>query len=427
MTMSRRQIIAAAGVLGLSPERAKAAVPDGLEQLQRHGRYLPRWLELVDVEGERRRQLTALGPAQANLVGWMVRDLTSQYAAFLGLEALALREAPRGPALPGPGEELVSEDALAYIGDAGRHEQIIMLNEAHNASRHRGFLAELIQRLHDVGFRALAAETFTEGVRALGRGSQLRYLHGWYSLDPVFAEAVRLALALGWRLIPYEDRGRTDPSLAFGGEAAMSREQAQAENLRHAMDQSPGLRILVFGGYGHIMETGGAFAARLKTMTGVDPFTIGQSTTGSFGPHGEDTPSIKALLERFQPERPVLIRRVEDARPNGRSDAALTIEGTDVLVVHPALPDVCGRPGWLARAGWRKPVEMATPPGSGPRLLQALHATDTDPAIPADQVMLSDNATAAVLYLAPGDYRLRLETVNGFIDLGDQRVTASSR
>jgi hypothetical protein len=153
------------------------------------------------------------------------------------------------------------------------------------------------------------------------------------------------------------------------------------------------------------------FASRFKRDTGIDPLTIGQAGVGAFGPHAEDAPPVVALLERLRPEHALLLS------PNAPQPGVLTAEETDLLVLHPSLPDIDGRPAWLAQDDRRRRVEVATPAGAGPRLLQAIHAADPDPAIPADQFLISDDGGPAVLWLTPGPYRLRLETAAGFVPL----------
>ena len=67
-------------------------------------------------------------------------------------------------------------------------------------------------------------------------------------------------------------------------------------------------------------------------------------------------------------------------------------------------------------------METGVPAGVGPRLLQAIHAADADPAIPADQFLVEDAGGPAVLWLRPGRYRLRLETAAGFTPLDEVEV-----
>ena len=425
MRLSRRGLLAALSipVLAAGPGRALEAAPLASGLLREQGRYLPRWIELLDEPGERARVLTMLGPDQPQYVDQVLRDGITQYASFLGDEAIALRDASRSATTPDPEADLVAEEALAAIVEASRGHRVVMLNEAHVASRHRAFLGRLIVALRAEGFTHLAAETFSENVGELRTGDSVSFRHGWYIADPVYAEAVRQALDLGYRLVAYEqrqDQRAADPSLSDS--ATLVREQAQADNLQAAMAAEPDMRVLVFVGYGHLTENGPAFGARFKADTGIDPLTIGQAGTGSFGPHVEDAPPVRALLERFQPVQPVVILK-SGARPaSAVSIEALTAEKTDLLLMHPSLPDIDGRPAWLAGDPARRRLEVAVPAGTGPRLGQAIHAADPDPAIPADQMLVDDAGGAVVLFLRPGRYRIRLETPAGFVPLEDRVV-----
>ncbi|MGV8930276.1 MAG: hypothetical protein ACOH1E_11030 [Brevundimonas sp.] len=425
MRLSRRGVLAALplALLAARPTSAFQADPLTARQLLREqGRYLPRWIELLDEPAERARVLTMLGPDQAQAVDWVLRDGITQYASFLGDEATALREASRSVTTPDPEADLIAEDALAAIVEASRGHRVVMLNEAHVASRHRAFLGRLIVALRGEGFTHLAAETFAEGVGELRAGYPLSFRHGWYLGDPVYAEAVRQALDLGYRMIAYEQReDQRSGELSLSDAATLTREQVQADNLKAAMAADPDMRVLVFVGYGHLTEDGPAFGARFKADTGIDPLTIGQSETGSFGPHVEDAPPVLALLERFRPTQPVLILKAGTRPASAASVEALTVEKTDLLLMHPSLPDIDGRPAWLAQDPARRRLEVAVPAGAGPRLLQAVHAADPDPAIPADQMLIDDAGGAAVLFLRPGLYRIRLETPAGFVPL-EQRV-----
>jgi hypothetical protein len=404
------------------PARAFQADPLTARQLLREqGRYLPRWIELLDEPAERARVLAMLGPDQAHAVDWVLRDGITQYASFLGDEATALRDASRSVTTPDPEADLVAEEALAAIVEASRGHRVVMLNEAHVASRHRAFLGRLVVALRDEGFTHLAAETFAEGVGELRAGDPLSFRHGWYVGDPVYAEAVRQALDLGYRLIAYEQReDQRSAELSLSDAATLTREQVQADNLKTAMAADPDMRVLVFVGYGHLTEDGPAFGARFKADTGIDPLTIGQSGTGSFGPDVEDAPPVRALLARFRPIRPVVILKAGTRRASAASVEALTAEKTDLLLMHPSLPDIDGRPAWLAQDPARRRLEVAVPAGAGPRLLQAVHASDPDPAIPADQMLIDDPGGAAVLFLRPGLYRIRLETPEGFVPLEER-------
>lgn len=418
MHLSRRTVLTAAAALAAAPAASARQMVPAERPLQGQGRYLPRWIEMLDEPGERARLLAMLGADQAEHIDWVMRDTVTQYAAFLGDEASALKGAGQSVSTLDPASDLETVDALEAIVSASRGHRVVILNEAHVASRHRALLGRLIPPLRAEGFTHLAAETFDESIAALAPGQPLSFRHGWYIADPVYAEAVRHARELGYKLIPYEqrdDQRSSDPSLSDS--ATMVREQAQADNLRAALAADPDMRVLVFVGYGHLAENGPQFAARFKRDTGIDPLTIGQAGTGSFGPHVEDAPPVRALLERFKPTAPVVLLKAGTRPGSAATDADLTPEDSDLLVMHPSLPDMDGRPSWLASDPERRRLEVAIPAGSGPRLLQAVHAAEPDPAIPADQFLVTDAGGVAVLFVRPGAYRVRLETAAGFVPL----------
>jgi hypothetical protein len=98
--------------------------------------------------------------------------------------------------------------------------------------------------------------------------------------------------------------------------------------------------------------------------------------------------------------------------------------GADLAVFHPSLPEVDGRPGWLAADKVRKRLVVTTPkraPGEVV-IVQAIHAYEPERAVPADQHVLAKGETRAVLFLRPGTYRLRIEGDAGFTALKTVRV-----
>lgn len=386
------------------PDRLKAAI----DALQSQGRYLP---------------LHRLGRAGDD-PGF--RDALEQAKAFVGDEAGALaRAGGRSRATPPDLSDAKAEDAIAAIVRASAGRRVVMLNEAHTASRHRMFLAQVLRALHREGFTHLAAETFSsdspmaEQVGALRPGGRLHLGLGYYIADPVYAEAVREALELGYRLVPYEQREDQQSPSRDPAARIPIREQAQADNLSAALARWPKGRFVVFVGYGHLNERddptyGPWFAARLARDAGLDPLTVHQSNVGSFGPHAADNPLTRAVLARFRPSRPIVVS------PSPRLDGW---PQADLDVFHPSLPDRDGRPGWLAGDARRRRIRLSLPsPAREPMLVQAVPSADSDPAIPADQYPLMDGAREAVLYLRPGRYRVRLETPDGFIPQGAVRA-----
>lgn len=356
--------------------------------------------------------------------------LARQWAALVGEEAYAMAQ-ENGMTSPVPDlSGAAAEDAVAAVVRAAAGRRVVMLNESHSASRHRLFLAKLIRALRAEGFNHLAAETFTNRldtdapkVTDLSAGDQFGFGHGTYSADPVFAEAVREALGLGYRLVAYEQRRDQQATTPESSARIAAREQAQAENLATALAAAPEARFLVHVGLAHLLEKPDGrgntwFAERLKAMTGIDPLTVTQASTGAFGPHAPDPPLATAVLARFKPIAPIIV-----TLPDGKSLGAAAWSA-DLAVFHPRLSDIDGRPGWLAADPLRRRLRHPAPAerADGQLLAQALHAREADPAIPADQYVLPGGATSLVFHLRPGRYRLRLESAAGFTPLGEVNV-----
>jgi hypothetical protein len=185
-------------------------------------------------------------------------------ASFLGDEAFALRSAGMGPSddptLP---PDATAQDAVAAIVEAARDRRVVMLNEAHVASRHRHFLARLLRALRPLGFEILAAEDFVNAsgpgapdVRTYRAGTALNSNFGFYLHDPVYGEAVREAADLGYRLAAYEQRREQRQAGETGAAAIARREPAQAENfIADVLAANPKARVLVHVGYAHLRKT----------------------------------------------------------------------------------------------------------------------------------------------------------------------------
>ena len=405
MYISRRRILGAGLSAMLYPTLAPAAAddPKELALLSTQGRYAPLLKRAMNSGDE------------------FTAQMRGQWGALVGDERLAFRDFQP---LANPAVDLTgarAEPALAAIRAGAQGRRVVILNEAHIASRHRGFLSKTLSALRRDGFTHLAAETFANDgdsarlVERLGPGAPVTQEIGYYTCDPVFAEAVRDALRLGYKLFPYEERQDEKPP-ADSRDAVSVREAAQARNFLQQLARRPGARVVAYVGYSHLAETpdpdGNAwFALQLKRMAGIDPLTIDQAYPGSFGPHGKDSPLAAAILARFKLSEPVAVHsRSGDLLGRGPWLP-------DLAIFHPQLPDGFGRPGWLARDPARREVRVRLPIGlmhGGPIIAQAHHADEPRLSVPADQFVVDAATRTACFYLRPGRYRIRLERPDGF-------------
>lgn len=401
-----------AGIAWTAPVTGQARAPlDPIEAISEKGLYLP--------ELGRLREAVKSNPAY--------RQVLAQFRAILGDEAGAMREwrmIVRPATAPPP--DLTdyalyrAEPALEAIVAAARGRRLVILNEAHHASRCRAFAAQILTRLRAEGFDLLVAEDFTSDpdvrfAERMANGNPVTTDLFNYGRDPVYAELIRQARAGGYRLACYEmTPAQRPPDDADGPTRIAVREAAEATNLAALLRDNPDARMVVYCGHGHLAEKSlGAhtvMATRLKAATGIDPLTIDQSL-GLPSPAGIfESPTVTAVLGHFKPTEPILVRA-----PDGGSLAFVTFRGAvDLTVFHPRLQDdPDGRPAWLAGDGRRRAafaLPRQVPAGA---LLQAVpraEALTAPNVVPADQYMARPGAREAVFFLRPGRYEIRMET-----------------
>ena len=408
---TRRGFGLGAGSLGLAaapPLRAQEALSVD-DRLYGEGRYLPVYLDL--------KTKAAAGDRAAG-------GMLSQFASFVGDEQSAIGSVERPPAASIPRPDLTSaesRDALEAIVEGARDTRVVILNEAHNISGHRAFAAQVARALRPLGYDWFAAETFTppQGEHAPSIGGYREGMpfisgFGYYTHDPVYAETVREAARLGYRFADYEQtQAQSAPDDATPEVQIATREQAQADNLiAKVLASNPDARVFVHVGYSHAMEKPGLggtwFAARLKEKTGIDPLTIEQSGNWPAMDPANDAPHVAAVLERFAPERPIVVSS------GGVTIANRTYAGQmDLSVFHPRKAPVSGRPGWLAADPARRAFTVDVPAFEGIALLQAIRASEGPAGVPADHFLLTPGQSRATFFLYPGSYYVRLERAAG--------------
>jgi hypothetical protein len=200
------------------------------------------------------------------------------------------------------------------------------------------------------------------------------------------------------------------------------REEAEAANLvANVLDKNPDARVFVYCGFSHAAKRPIAsntwMAARLMRKTGIDPLCIDQTEGLPYYDRAREPAELSAVLSRFAPDKPIVVRTAAGA-PHALGDFNGAV---DLAVVHPRLPRVDGRPGWLASAPRRRlEIELPAPLG-GQALLQAVPSAEASMApnvVPADQMLIDPGARSGVLFVRPGRYDLRLETLDGVMPLG---------
>jgi hypothetical protein len=245
---------------------------------------------------------------------------------------------PAWPTTAGRAAGTVAEQ----LAELARATTIVIVNEAHDESRHRELIRQLAVALRRQGFTYYAAETLTDAPQRPDEPFG-RIDAGYYTLEPAFGRLLRTVKELGYRVVAYEYLGGPADAAADRAALMVRREEAQANNLvTQIFAREPQAKVLIHVGYSHAAEValpnfGGSLewmAARLKAKTGIDPLTIDQFRCAS----SSDAVELAAISTELPSGAhdvavaypPTVLFR---GRPQWRIDAgAIAVELPDVLV-----------------------------------------------------------------------------------------------
>jgi hypothetical protein len=290
--------------------------------------------------------------------------------------------------------DVQAADALKEIVRHARSAQIVILNEDHLEPRHRAFGLQVARALRPLGYRHLALEAFLSGdddqvvadhMRQVAARGYPVHTDGMYTNDPMFADFLTQAMALGYQPHAYDGGPRT------AGDRVAAREQFQAQNIaRRILAADPRAKILVYVGFRHATEVpfdGGLgrqmewMARRLKRITGIDPLTVDQR---------EHVPA-ECLSEGLL-RRGTLASRFGDVvlKQSRRPFAFGSYRGAvDLHVLHLPVAPISGRPAWMTQVG-RRPLRVpaALLGGNSRKLIQAFAPGASQDAVPIDQILV---------------------------------------
>jgi hypothetical protein len=338
------------------------------------------------------------------------REMYATLASFVGEyeEADALYPLPEPDKDPAAAGYVNAVPANPSVRAMSRGTRAVFINESHASVQTRAAIYTLLHPLREEGYRYLAIEGMTTAPAAPGacsdaapfdaalsdRGYPQRKT-GFYIREPVFAEIVREALRLGYRLVAYETTAPTAGAME-------EREQRQAKNLACLFKDDPNAKLVVIAGFSHVSKSadaavpGGMMAARFRTLTGIDPLTI-------------DTTSL--LHVRREPFRfGDRARALHPSQGFALVDAAGNMYGSDaydLMILAAAAEERNATASWLELDGARKPAAV---PSSGcrdhwPCLVEAFPAGETS-GIPADSCVVETAGKTCRLFLHEGEFTI---------------------
>ncbi len=297
-------------------------------------------------------------------------------------------------------------DAAEYLTRLASRHQVTMLNEAHHIPSHRAFLIGLLKGFKDAGYRYLAIETLQDSL--INQSRNVGYHTGYYSREPLFAEAIRYALKMGYQLVPYESQIECDNAKSDRNYCNSFRDSVMAVNLSKVMIDDPTAKMLVFAGYDHIHK-GNAngwkkMAEYFQDITGIEPLSVDQAIHSEHYYPQFDTKEFSAVNQSLNILRPVVAVKGADIW-HGRF--------VDVSVIHPHYrKDRTRRPFFYELNGLRKSFDLSSLALGEGRIVQAYYENEAPgKRIPADQIGGAE--VNRVLYLFPGRYELVIKSPDG--------------
>ena len=320
--------------------------------------------------------------------------------------------------------------ALDFIPQLAKKYRVVFLNEAHNIAMTRTLTVRLLKPLREEGFTVFAVETlYPTDIAALNKRGYPVATSGFYTREPIYAEMVRTALKLGYKVVAYE---------ADANHAGNAREAQQAANLSKILKDDPNAKLVVNAGYAHIQKTGKFLGAQSMAEhfvkdSGIEPLSVEQTVLIPHQDRAMDHPDYAALVAAAQPREPIVFID-KDAKPWSLRP------GYDVSVIFPEQQFALGRPTWASLWGARVPYVVSgnVCQQHWPCMVAARYAEEGDDAIPADRVVLDpvplmtinsvkitrgqDSIPIGRLYLRP-DHRYRLTISDERHRIGSQMIT----
>jgi len=288
--------------------------------------------------------------------------------------------------------------AKEYILNRSKNEKLIIINEAHNNSRHRVFTTSLLKGLYKNGYRFLGIEALDDTMINKRKfptfGSGTMYIH-----ESQYANLIKEAIDMGFTLLNYEYLGK--------GRTGKDREIGQAENIAKVIAQNPNAKFLIHCGYDHLNEeTPGikewekAMAARVRDLTGINPFTIDQIPGSEKGDLKFNTPYIQMANLK----NPSVMVNAQGEAYNGE----IGKKRGDCSVIYPVSTYTNERPNWLRLDGRRNAFHIPTNLISEyPVLVMAYRNNELEnEGIPADVTEITNKDQKVDLILEKGDYRI---------------------
>ena len=283
-------------------------------------------------------------------------------------------------------EQKVNKNIIEQIIEQSNNTRIVMINENHVFPEHRVFTTSLLEGLYKNGFRYLALEDLSaKYVIDLNGRNYPKEKDGFYINEVMYANMVRRAREIGFKMIAYDDNMAWDIS---------ERDSIGATELCKVFLQDTKAKMLVHCGFGHIDKSAKVLAHFVSEMIGIDPLIINQVNY---------TTDVQNVFNK-----PIGIEPISKKSVNHYQFPA------DIQVLHPDYDLIDSRPDYLFKNGRiKKVINLSNINRKGEIIIEIRIQGEEDSAIPLDRILIDEKASKVTVSSFPNRTEAVIKNNNG--------------
>ncbi|MFT4678766.1 MAG: hypothetical protein ACI9RU_001128 [Litorivivens sp.] len=292
--------------------------------------------------------------------------------------------------------------AVAEITKAASKVDYLLINEAHHKPFHRLFTLSLLSNLKEQGYTSLAIETLAKDDISVNDSKKIDKGLGGLAIEPNYANLIRQALALGYKILPY------DYNEEF--EFTQRDSAAAARLLEHKVNGSKG-KTIVHCGSEHVDRTQKSLVYWLEEMSKAKVLSVNQTFFCEEFSKTKESPFYQMAVTQFKNKEPFVLKNDKEFYKED--------ETSDIFVFHPRTSYVDNRPDWFLRFTSpvvRYPVlipEKILKDISELALVQVYLKGEESDGIPVDQFMIGpDIAFKQTTFVSKGNYVIQVKNID---------------
>lgn len=297
-------------------------------------------------------------------------------------------------------KKYAAKNAIKEIIEASDQYDYILINEAHHKPQHRIFTLSLLQELKKSGYTTLAIEGIGLQDTIVNYSKIPDENIGGLVMEPNYANLIRGAIKLGYKILPYD----YDSDFSFSLRDSIGAKRILENNKKEAG------KTLIHCGYEHIDKDQKSLAYWLSKFTGKAVFTVNQTLYSEEIERKFESPYFQMATDYHQVRYPFVLKQ--------KSKYFKEDNKSDLYVFHPRSRYEFERPVWLLEYGlWNKRYLVELPEQlieeiDELSIVQVFIKQEYDIGIPIDQYLIKPgHPKPRAIFLSKGEYVLRIENV----------------